>query len=192
VTVDDTAAGPRERLLAASRQYVVANGIGGLSLRKLAAAIGTSHRMLIYHFGSKEGLLAEIVRTVEQEQRAALDLLLADSSLTPAEQARRFWDRLIEPATENAGLFFELVGQALQGRPHTAALRDQLVDMWLEPLVAVYVRAGESPEHARAVARLGLAASRGLLLDLLATGDREGVDAAMNLLIDAFTPGAPP
>ena len=179
---------PRQRLLAAARQYVAAHGIGDLSLRRLASGIGTSHRMLIYHFGSKEGLLAEIVREVEREQRAALDLLLADSSLTPAEQARRFWDRLIGPATENAGLFFELVGQALQGRPNTAALRDQLVDMWLDPLVEVYVRAGQTPEHARAVARLGLAASRGLLLDLLATGDREGVDAAMDLLIDAFVP----
>ena len=49
--------------------YVAQNGIGELSLRTLAAALGTSHRMLIHHFGSKEQLWVEIVRTVEQRQR---------------------------------------------------------------------------------------------------------------------------
>lgn len=50
---------------------------------------------------------------------------------------------------------------------------------WLEPLVAAEVAAGADPAMARNRARLGLATVRGLLLDLLATGDRAGVDAAM-------------
>ena len=40
--------------------HFVAEGMGDLSLRKIAAAIGTSHRMLLYHFGSREGLLAAV------------------------------------------------------------------------------------------------------------------------------------
>jgi hypothetical protein len=42
------------------------------------------------------------------------------------------------------------------------------------------------PALARARARLGVAVTRGLLLDLLATGDRAGVDAAMDEFIDAY------
>ncbi|MGN5377506.1 hypothetical protein ACQ4WX_06650 [Streptomyces lasalocidi] len=50
---------------------------------------------------------------------------------------------------------------------------------WLEPLTAAETAAGADPASARDRARLGLATVRGLLLDLLATGDRAGVDAAM-------------
>jgi AcrR family transcriptional regulator len=45
----------RDRLLAAALEHVATHGIGNLSLRGLAAALGTSHRMLSYHFGSREG-----------------------------------------------------------------------------------------------------------------------------------------
>jgi AcrR family transcriptional regulator len=178
---------PRERLLAAAVDYVAAHGIGEVSLRQLAAALGTSHRMLVYHFGSKEGLLVEVIRVVEARQREALADLAADADLPVAEQARRMWRRLADPALwPHERLFFEVYGQALQGRPHTAALLDGIVDSWLEPLTALNVAQGLPPESARASARLGIAVTRGLLLDLLATGDRPGTDAAMELFIDMY------
>ena len=62
----------RERLLEATMDYVRKNGVGDLTLRQLAAAVGTSHRMLVYHFGSKEGLFVEVIRSVEAEQVQAL------------------------------------------------------------------------------------------------------------------------
>ena len=46
----------------AAMEYVAEHGVGDLSLRGLAAALGTSHRMLSYHFGSREGLLIEVIR----------------------------------------------------------------------------------------------------------------------------------
>jgi AcrR family transcriptional regulator len=49
-----------ETLLAAAVDRALHGGIADLSLRQTAAAIGTSHRMLIYHFGSREGLLAAV------------------------------------------------------------------------------------------------------------------------------------
>lgn len=189
--------GPRDRLLEAATGYVATHGIGDLSLRQLAAALGTSHRMLVYHFGSKEGLLVEVIRAVEARQRDALALLSSDVHLPPAEQARRMWQRVADPALwPHERLFFEVYGQALQGRPHATALLDGIVDTWLEPLTELNVARGMSPERARASARLGLAATRGLLLDLLATGDRAGVDEAMELFIalyeQLFSPSDPP
>jgi AcrR family transcriptional regulator len=176
--------GPRDRLLNGAIDHVAANGMADLSLRQLAAALGTSHRMLVYHFGSKEGLLAEVVRAVEARQREALARIAADTDLAPADQARRMWRRLADPALwPHERLFFEIYGQALQGRPHTTALLDGIVESWLTPLTELNIARGMPPGQARASARLGIAVTRGLLLDLLATGDRAGVDEAMELFL---------
>ncbi|OIK00973.1 TetR family transcriptional regulator [Streptomyces sp. MUSC 14] len=164
----------------AAVDHVAAHGIADLSLRRLGAAIGVSHRMLIHYFGSKEALLVEIVRTAERRQRELLSQLRLEPGLSPADAARRLWQRLTDP--ELAGqerLFFELCGQALRGRPEAVPVLDGLVSGWLEPLTAAETAAGADPASARDRARLGLATVRGLLLDLLATGDRAGVDAAM-------------
>jgi AcrR family transcriptional regulator len=186
----------RERLLAATMDYVAQHGVGDLSLRGLAAAVGTSHRMLIYHFGSREGLLIEVIRTVEAQQRAALAELLLDEEASTAEVMRRMWRRLVDPAlAPNERLFFEIYAQALQGSPHALPLLDGIVDLWVEPLTRILVAQGVPEAQARAEARLGIAVTRGLLLDLLATGDREAVDAAMERYIVAMAPddaGRPP
>ena len=80
---------PRDQLLAAAVDYVLAHGFSNLSLRELAAAIGTSHRMLIYHFGSKEGLLVALIRSVEAAQREFFgQVLLARPDLPPGDGIR--------------------------------------------------------------------------------------------------------
>jgi len=185
----DTGAGPRERLLAGAIEHVSQHGVGEISLRQLAAALGTSHRMLLYHFGSREALLIEVIRTVEEQQRAALaQILEEEADAPPAEVMRRMWARVADPALwPNERLFFEVYAQALQGSPHALPLLDGIVDAWVEPLAAL-VAPGRPEAEARAEARLGVAVVRGLLLDLLATGDREAVDAAMERYIAAVAP----
>ena len=59
----------RDQLLERVVAFAAAEGIAGRSLRDIAAGVGTSHRMLLYHFGSREGLLAAIVATIEAQQR---------------------------------------------------------------------------------------------------------------------------
>jgi AcrR family transcriptional regulator len=165
---------PRERLLAAAVDRALDTGIADLSLRQIAAAIGTSHRMLIYHFGSREGLLVAVTQAVEDQQRAAL----LDSGAT-SQDARRAWDRLSDPALwPQERLFFELYAYALRGRPGTEGFLDGIVESWVAPVAAALVEAGADEPTARADARLGVAVVRGLLLDLLATGDRAGTTAA--------------
>jgi AcrR family transcriptional regulator len=176
---------PKERLLDAAVAYVAANGISDLSLRQLAVALGTSHRMLVYHFGSKERLLVEVVRAVEARQREALAELAGNAHLPIAEQGRLMWQRLADPAMwPHERLFFEVYGHALQGRAHTTELLDGIVETWLEPLTELHLARGMSHREARATARLGIAVTRGLLLDLLATRDRAGTDDAMELFIE--------
>jgi AcrR family transcriptional regulator len=174
---------PKERLLAAAADRIAESGVSDLSLRALAAAIGSSHRMLIYHFGSKEGLLVQVIKLVEQRQREALADIEPDDP-TPAAITRAFWRRLSAPElVANERLFFEIYGQALQGRPGTTELLDGIVDSWIGPVVALLDRLGFPSEHAAAQARLGIAVTRVLLLDLLATGDRAACDAAVEQYI---------
>lgn len=180
---------PRDRLLDAAIAYIETRGISDLTLRELAAAIGTSHRMLIHHFGSKDGLWVEVIRTIEQRQRAALAEMLPDADADPADAMRTWWRHISDTSLwPHERLFFEIYGQALQGRPGTTELLDDVVDAWVEPAAAVEIRRGVPPERARARARLGIAVTRGLLLDLLATGAREEVDAAMDEWIAFYAP----
>jgi AcrR family transcriptional regulator len=171
--------GPKEQLLERTIGYLAEHGVIDVSLRALAAAIGTSHRMLIYHFGSKDGLFVAVVRAVEARQRAAFSDLVVSSGDSLSDVARQFWRRLSDPAlAPHERLFFEMYGQALQGRPYAAPLLDGIVDSWLGPMTDVLREIGFSEDSARAEARLGIAVIRGLLLDLLATGDADGAAAA--------------
>ena len=173
---------PRDRLLAAAVEQAMQGGIADLSLRELAAAIGTSHRMLLYHFGSREGLLVAVARAVEAAERARF----LSWGVAP-EDARRIWERLSDPALAPAErLFFELYVQALRGRLGDDRFAGSAVDDWIGPMAAALARAGDDEANARADARLGLAVVRGLLLDLLATGDRAGVTEAYERFLRLF------
>ena len=164
----------RDRLLATAVRHALDAGIADLSLRQLAVAIGTSHRMLLYHFGSREGLLVAVTQAVEEQQRAAL----LGSGTTP-QDARRSWEHLSDPKMwPQEKLFFELYAYALRGRPGTEGFLDGIVESWVAPVAAALVEAGTDEGTARADARLAVAVVRGLLLDLLATGDRAGCTEA--------------
>jgi hypothetical protein len=133
------------------------------------------------------------VKAVEAGQRAFLLQLAAEPGLAAGDGIRRMWQQLAEPALwPNERLFFELYGQALQGRPGTVGLLDDIVDSWIEPGAAYAIQHGVPTDQARADARLGVAVIRGLLLDLLATGNRPAVDAALERFIaqyEAANPG---
>jgi AcrR family transcriptional regulator len=170
----------REELLKRAIAYISERGISDLSLRELGSAIGSSHRMLLHHFGSREGLWVAVIRAVEAQQRASLPELLPDPVADPAGAMRAWWRHISDPSLwPNERLFFELYGQALQGRPGTEELLEGIVDSWLPPIVAINMASGMDEATATAHARLGVAVTRGLLLDLLATRDHAAVDAAM-------------
>jgi AcrR family transcriptional regulator len=176
---------PRARLLDAVVGYAKSHGISDLSLRELAAAVGTSHRMLIYHFGSKEKLLAAVVQAVEAEQREFLAGLAADPAVGPVEAMRAMWRRIADPSLwPSERLFFEIYGQALQGRPGTEGFLDRITEDWVELAAEYSVQLGAPRETARADARLSVAVGRGLLLDLVATGDRAQADRAFERFIE--------
>jgi hypothetical protein len=89
---------------------------------------------------------------------------------------------------ETVGALGEEPAEPSAHQPTALPLLDGIVDFWVEPLAALAVAQGRAEAEARAEARLGVAVTRGLLLDLLATGDREAVDAAVERYIAALAP----
>jgi len=179
----------RQALLDRSIAYVAAHGMSDLSLRELAAGIGTSHRMLIYHFGSREGLVAAIVATVEAGQRAVLEQLAGEAT-SPADLIRRQWAQLTDPALRPlVVLFFEVLAHALHGRSGTDGFLDQLTAPWLDLGGELAARMGSMPSVDEI--RLGVAAIRGLLIEVLATGEVEGPTASLERLLAMWDLGHP-
>ncbi len=149
--------------------------------------------MLIYHFGSKEGLLVAVIRSVEAAQREFFaQLVRAQPELPPGDGIRLMWRHFTDPQfAPHERLFFEIYAQALRSQPGTIGLLDDVVDAWIEPVAAYAVERGVPAEAARADARLGVAVIRGLLLDLLASGNRSAVDAALERYIAQYKPFSP-
>lgn len=173
----------RDALLGRCVAWFTEHGVGDTSLRTLAAEVGTSHRMLLYHFGSREGLLAAVVEAVEQGERDLLQRLLLEID-DPYVAGLQFWEHVADAATTFAPLYFELSGQAMQRQPWTAGLRDWLTDGWTAALTDLWLRLGHSRDDAAQLARINLAAVRGLLFDLALTGDRAAADAGMRFLAE--------
>lgn len=160
--------------------YVFANGVSDLSLRPLAEYLDTSPRMLLYHFGSKEQLLTEVLAAARARQYEMLRAWVAEGASLP-EILRRYWDfAASDAARPYMRLFFEVYGLAVQGRPGTEGILHDLT----EQAVAVFQpgadAAGVDPAAANQLARLAVGVLRGLLFDLLATNDRSPLDAAMD------------
>ncbi len=185
---DDASSDPRQRLLERALGYLAEHGIGDISLRELAAALGTSHRMLIYHFGSKEGLFVAVVQEADRRQRQLVASSFGTEGLDLVSVGRRFWRQLRSPEVAPLiRLFFELYAQALQGRGYALPLLAGFPDVWVEPVLPALLAAGLTEAEARAEARLGIAVIRGLLLDVLATGDVAGADAAHEAYLAALS-----
>jgi AcrR family transcriptional regulator len=165
----------RQKLLDAVVEEFATGGIGDRSLRDVAAAVGTSHRMLLHHFGSRNELLLAIVEEVERRQMA----LLPDLPQEPAEAIAAMWADLRRPELRPfERLFFECYARGVQGEQPFARMLPGAVDAWLAK--------GATADRAvdPAMMRLGLAVARGLLLDLVATDDAGGVDAAAQAFVD--------
>jgi len=176
--------GIRERLRNQAVDYVLSRGVGDLSLRPLAKALNTNARMLVYHFGSREGLMREILAGLREREDAHIRawFLAGKKPRTLAEFLGWYWQRLSAPqARPAARLIFELYALALRHPRQYPGVLEAPLAYWKE----LTTRAGLRSQVDAAQATLLLAATRGLLLDLCATGDRARVGRAVQLLAEA-------
>lgn len=166
----------RQQLLDALVEEFASGGIGDRSLREVADAVGTSHRMLLHHFASRNDLLLAIVAEVERRQMA----ILTELPTAPADSFAVMWASLCRPELRPfERLFFECYSRGAQGEEPFVRMVPGAVDAWLAEADKVTGGAADP-----ALVRLGLAVSRGLLLDLVATDDDAGVTAAAQAFVD--------
>jgi AcrR family transcriptional regulator len=181
----------RPALLDRALTQVSESGLGDTSLRSIAKRLGTSHRMLIYHFGSAEEFWDEVVGLWCARDQSAL---LRAAELGDVPTIEEAWERLSsERYLPIARLIFEIYPAALRDPGRYADFRTQVVDRWLAAITDALVQQfGIDRAQAQLQARIRLAVMRGLLLDLLTTGDRAGTTAALQLFAQEmrFAPAA--
>ena len=174
--------GIRARLRDQAVDYVLSHGVADLALRPLAKALKTSARMLIYHFGSREGLMREILSRLRELEDARIQAWFqsGEKPRTMPEFLSWYWKRLSAPRARPAvRLIFELYALALRNpRDYPGVLEDPLT-YWQR----LTEKAGIGSKVDSVEPTLLLATTRGLLLDLCATGDRARVERAMEALV---------
>jgi AcrR family transcriptional regulator len=187
-TADETR---RAELLDRAVDYVCRHGLAELSLRPLAKAIGSSPRVLLYYFESKEAMVVEIVRRGRARQRAMMaNLKLTD--LSPREISRSLWREWSSPEWEPlTRLSFEVYSLALSDRSRFPGFLEESVNEWLDALEACTTLPGFTQAQSRALGTLLIAGFRGFLLDLLATHDRARIDRAVELWLSLLYETAP-
>ncbi len=173
----------RAKLLDEIVDYILSNGLAGLSLRPLAAGVNTSPRMLLYFFGSKEQLISEALAQIRLRQQADFVRAMAQPG-GRRERLLHAWDAWCSPRRAKFWRFcFGVYGLAFQNPKQFAVFLEQFIGDWLSPFEQALGTGGFLPERARSLATLSLAAMRGLQLDLLATGERARIDAAFREML---------
>ena len=119
--------GIRVRLREQTVDYVLSHGISELALRPLARALKTNARMLVYHFGSREGLMREILVGLRERGDAEIRAWFEHPGKTRTlpQFLRWYWKRMSAPEARPAvRMIFELYALALR-RPKPGAVRWQ-------------------------------------------------------------------
>ena len=174
----------RDLLLAAATDYALSAGLVGLSLRPVAAAVGTSDRMLIYHFGTRDALVSAITTETSRRAVAAVDAL--PGARTVRAGVKGLWTAYrSEPLAPLLTLYCQAAATGLIGRePYRSDVRDSNA-LWSAALASYLIRCGADPHRARRVVTLVDSALYGFFLDLvtdrpeeLARGVSDLADAA--------------
>jgi len=174
----------REELAEAATDYALEHGLVGLSLRPMAAAIGTSDRMLLYHFTDKDDLVATLLRVSNDR---SVDYV---RSLPPSSDVRAgvltLWRAVTSPALDRCQrLYVEAAALGLLGKEPYASVVREANAVWVAALAAHLVASGMPADRADRAVVLVDAAFIGFQLDLPLDPDLAAVEQAVADLADA-------
>lgn len=165
------------------------HGVAQMSLSPLAESIGTTKRMLLYYFGSRENLLAQALAASRPDAHAMFDDVQDTDGLRTAAHA--LWEAMTVGKQSGAiRMLLQLLSLAATDPEQYGSLAAETVEVMVGPIAAAYVRLGHPPQQARAGATLLVSGLRGVCQDRLVTHDVARTDAAAHRLIeDAVAPG---
>jgi AcrR family transcriptional regulator len=159
----------RDELLAAAADHVLAHGLIGLTLRPLAAAIGTSDRMLIYHFGSHAQLVAAITSHTDDRGTAFIQSLPDAPSVKAA--VKQLWAAFAEPVLGKClDVYIQAAATGQVGiEPHRTVARESNA-RWNAALRDYFERSGAPTDRVSRIVGLVDSALLGFHLDSAAEG----------------------
>lgn len=172
----------KEALVESVVAYLLEHGLADLSLRPLAAATGTSARLLIYHFESKEGLLAEVLETMQTQLRQSFSRLLEQQSGNRQSQLplKLLWRWAITGRNyPRLKLLYELQILAIQNPATYAQYLQRNAAHWSELILVMLPAPARDPGFAT----LCGAVFDGLFLEYMSTGDRKRTTQAIDRFI---------
>jgi AcrR family transcriptional regulator len=175
---ESTGSARQVELLELAYRYTVEHGWTELSLRPLAKAIGSSPRVLLYLFGSKDELIRALLARSRADELALLDQVRGAGL---AEVITEIWAWLAADAHRGLlNLWVEAYGRSLtEPEGPWAGFAAATVTDWLALLASAQPAARRETAEGAAERTLALAVLRGALLDLLATGDADRATAAV-------------
>ncbi|MFJ9392669.1 GNAT family N-acetyltransferase [Nocardioides sp. NPDC101246] len=186
-TPKPTPSARKTELLEAAYAYALEHGLADLSLRPVAAAIGSSPRVLMFLFGNKDGLVKALLVRARVDELAMIEPLPSSAMGLP-EAVTHVWAWLAaEEHRPLLRLWVEAYARSLvEPDGPWAGFAESTVNDWLALLAASQPEPERTNPDGEARRTLALATLRGALLDLLATGDVERVTAAVELQAGSF------
>ncbi|MGZ5421143.1 MAG: TetR/AcrR family transcriptional regulator [Aeromicrobium sp.] len=177
--------GRRDELAEQATDYVLEAGLIGLSLRPLAAAIGTSDRMLNYHFGSTDELVASVLGV--SNGRSAAQIQALKPAATVREAVLALWAALTGMEQQRCQrMYVEAAALGLLGRePYASAVR-QANGVWLRALRDFLVASGAPADRSKRLVTLLDSAFMGFQLDLPLDESDADISQAVQDLADAI------
>lgn len=179
----------RQRLRSLAADYCVEHGVSDLTLRRLGQSIGSNNRMMLYYFGSKEGLileaLVEALNRFPQLEGAFTVLERADVPL--GDRLLGAWRAIAaEESVPYMRLFFEVFGLAVQNPERFSLFLDTVGNTWTDRVAKVLRVEGVPLAASRRLGREMVGLWRGLQFDLLASGDRRNIERSYESAVRDF------
>ena len=170
----------REQLLDAALGYCVRHGLSNLSLRPLADEIGTSARLLIFHFKSKDDLVAAVLVELNRRLQASFEAMVASASPLTHPPLRRFWDwATSDEALPSLRLLYELQIVAVQNPAQYGRYLEKTSLDWFAAAAASLSSSG-APDT---IPTLCIAVFDGLMLEFFSSGDRDRLTRALDAFV---------
>jgi AcrR family transcriptional regulator len=174
----------RDQLAEAATDYALAHGLIDLSLRPLAAALGTSDRMLLYHFDGKDDLVATVLRV--SNDRSVAQVLALEPARGVREAVLALWAVIVSPELNRCqGIYVEAAALGLLGREPYAGVVREANGRWVAALTDFLVASGVPPDRAGRAVVLVDAAFMGFQLDLPLEEGLRSLDQAVLDLAEA-------
>jgi AcrR family transcriptional regulator len=183
--------GARERILDAALDVMKAEGYAGTSIAKVAARAGESKALVAYHYGSKQGLVSAVARSVAEEITEAVLSRLGEAGDAEGviANAAAGVEAILDADERVARVYFDLAAVSVV-EPEVRQTVAGINEGWRAVLDARFAEVGVPAKHARVLTVMVIAGIQGLALERIERGNTAELRAARDLFVRAATAAA--